>query len=177
MSVALLILLVLPPYKAIAHRLNVFAYYEDGKVNIESFFSDGTPCRNCRFSIIDEEGSVLDQGTLDDKGQAIVQMNLKKGVYIKVNASMGHLATFHLHIEDSSKTMPRGKDNMDKVKPELTREELRSIIREEIQNQLRPVIMELAKLKENRLPKILAAFGYIFGIFGLFALLKGRGKP
>ncbi len=177
MNLVLLLVLLFLPFSGVkAHRLNIFAYYEDGEINIESFFSDGTPCRNCRFSIVDEKGNVLKQGVLDDKGQAIVQMSLKKGMYIRVNASMGHLATFHLNPGALPETSTKGENGTEDIKLGITKEELREIIRKEMQDQLRPIIMELARLKEDRFPKIVAAFGYIVGVFGFLALLKSRGR-
>ena len=176
MSLVILGLMFFLPLSGVrAHKLNIFAYYEGGKINIESFFSDGTPCRSCRFSIVDEEGNVLKDGILDSKGQATVPISLRKGVYVKVNASMGHMATFH--INPPSKDLsnpPLKKENKSRVSVRLTEEELRRIVGEELQKQLRPIIMELARLEKDKLPKIVAALGYILGVFGILAILKSR---
>ncbi len=168
-----------------AHKLSIFAYYEDGKLNVESFFSDGTGCKNCDIKIYNNSGKEIYSGKLDAKGEKIIPIKLNSNIKIKVIASIGHESTFNLKIngsqkEEKSENISTSTNQNQKLQ-ELTSidtkrliKEIRKQIKKELEIQLRPIIMQLAKLEGNKTEKIIAGIGYIFGIFGLFMLFKRK---
>ena len=156
------------------HKLSIFAYYEDGKLNIESFYSDGTPCKNCDFVIYNNEGKKILSGKLDEKGEKIIPMKLNSNIKIDVNASMGHFASFKLRIKPNNKKIEKIKEIENSPATNISEDELRKVIDEELEKQLRPIIMQLAKIEGNKVEKIVSAFGYIFGILGLIAIFKKK---
>ena len=168
-------LFLIIPVTIYAHKLNIFAYYEDGKINIESFFSDGTPCKDCSVKILDNNGKILYSGKLNEKGEITVNKKLTSNVKITVNASMGHVGNFDLKIgsvknikNHEVKPVKLNSFNKD-VLPEI-----RKIVKDELAKQLKPIIMQLAKIDGNKTEKIISGIGYILGIFGLITLIKRK---
>ncbi len=172
-----LFLILLIPALLNAHKLNIFAYYEDGKINIESFFSDGTPCKNCDVKILDNNKNLIFSGKLNEKGEITVNKKLTGNVLIKVNASMGHESSFNLKIGNNKTQKENSSNKIIKIsqKNENLLPEIRKIVREELEKQLKPIILQLAKIEGNRTEKIVAGIGYILGIFGLLMLFKRKG--
>ncbi len=172
-----LFLFLLIPALLNAHKLNIFAYYENGKINIESFFSDGTPCKNCNVKILDNNKNLIFSGKLNEKGEITVNKKLTGNVLIKVNASMGHESSFNLKIGNDKKEKENSSNKIIKIseKNENLLPEIRKIVREELEKQLKPIILQLAKIEGNRTEKIVAGIGYILGIFGLLMLFKRKG--
>ena len=174
-KIILIFLFLISSTLLFSHKLSIFAYYEDGKLNIESFYSDGTPCKNCDFTIYNDKGKKILSGKLDEKGEKIIPMKLNSNIKIDVNASMGHFASFKLKIQPTNKKIEKVSNiNKNPSPTNISMNELRKIIDEELEKQLRPIILELAKIEGNKVEKIVSAFGYIFGILGLIAIFKRK---
>ena len=96
---------------------------------------------------------------------------------IKVNASMGHESSFNLKIGNNKTEKENSSNKIIKIsqKNENLLPEIRKIVREELEKQLKPIILQLAKIEGNRTEKIVAGIGYILGIFGLLMLFKRKG--
>ena len=50
---------------AFAHKVNVFAYVEDGKIYTESYFNDGKKCVDSKIEVFDNHGKKLLEGLTD----------------------------------------------------------------------------------------------------------------
>jgi len=175
-KILVVILIIFSPFSIFAHKLNIFAYYEDGKINVESFFSDGTPCKNCEIEIFSDNNSLIFSGNLDKKGEITINKKLNQNIKIKVKASMGHESVFYLKVKKSKKTKiianNKPKIAIKQIDQKNLLQQIRIIVREELEKQLKPIILQIAKIQGNLTEKIVSAIGYIFGIFGLIVILK-----
>ena len=93
-----LLLLVAAP--ALAHKVNIFAYYEDGKVFCESYFPDGKKVQHGTIEVRNAKGELLLTGKTDDKGNFSFKAPPPQDLTIVINATMGHRNTFLLKKEE-----------------------------------------------------------------------------
>ena len=92
-ALALVVLLAGP---ALAHKVNLFAYAEDGVVYAEGYFPDGRPVENGGIEVRDSHGKELYAGTTDKEGKISFPVPAQEDLTIEIKASMGHKNTFVL---------------------------------------------------------------------------------
>ena len=83
-----------------AHKVNIFAYAENGKVYTESYFADGQMVIGARIEVVDAGGNKLLEGTTDAKGLFAFPLERKQTLEIIVNAGMGHKNSYVLKAEE-----------------------------------------------------------------------------
>jgi nickel transport protein len=83
-----------------AHKVNVFAYVENGQIHIEGYFPDGKPAENGTIEILDSQGQKVAQGVTDKQGKCVLPIPKKDDLTIVLNASMGHKNTYLLKKSD-----------------------------------------------------------------------------
>ncbi|MCF8110860.1 MAG: carboxypeptidase regulatory-like domain-containing protein [Desulfobacteraceae bacterium] len=81
---------------ALAHKVNVFAYAEDGKIYVESYFPDGRPAAGSELKVYDSRGNLLAEGKTDGEGKFSFEIPRADDLKIVVNAGMGHKTDFKL---------------------------------------------------------------------------------
>ena len=82
---------------ALAHKVNVFAYVENGTVYAESYFPDGKKVEEGAIEVFDKAGNKVAEGKTDQDGRFSFPLPAAKDdLNIVVNASMGHKASFLL---------------------------------------------------------------------------------
>ena len=81
---------------ASAHKVNLFAYVENGKIYVESYFPDGKPVEQGGVEILDSQGQKVGEGVTDKDGKCVLPIPKKDDLTIVINASMGHKNTFIL---------------------------------------------------------------------------------
>ncbi len=81
---------------AFAHKVNVFAYAEGGKIYIESYFPDGKSVEGGRIEILDSQNQKVAEGVTDKEGKCVLPIPKKDDLTIVINASMGHKNSFLL---------------------------------------------------------------------------------
>jgi nickel transport protein len=79
-----------------AHKVNVFAYVEGGKIYTESFFPDGKPVEGGTIEILDSQDQKVAEGVTDKDGKCVLPVPRKDDLTVVINASMGHRNTFKL---------------------------------------------------------------------------------
>ena len=179
---------VMCPSVANAHKLNVFAYFENDAVVGEAYFSDGAPARDCEVVIKDPcDDVVIGKSHTDKDGKFVISIgDSKKGDFsIIVNAGMGHLGqtkiSFHAQEDDMNarageKSHFEGSKDEDEL-PHLGEEDLLSLMRTAVRSELDPLHNELIQLrKELSSPgfrEIVGGIGYIFGLVGIILWSKG----
>ncbi len=94
------LLLLLGGSPAWAHKVNLFAYAEEGKVYTESYFSDGKKVIGGEIEVVDAAGNSLLTGKTDDKGLFAFPLAQKQTLTITVDAGMGHRNSFVLKQEE-----------------------------------------------------------------------------
>jgi nickel transport protein len=79
-----------------AHKVNIFAYVENGKIQTESYFPDGKPVESGTIEVLDSQGQKVAEGITDKEGKCVLPIPKKDDLTIVINASMGHKNTFLL---------------------------------------------------------------------------------
>jgi len=95
--VSVLTLLLLWHGAALAHKVNVFAYVENGPVYTESYFPDGKKVEEGAIEVFDKAGKKIAEGKTDREGRFSFPLpSVKDDLNIVLNASMGHKTSFLL---------------------------------------------------------------------------------
>lgn len=81
---------------ALAHKVNVFAYVEAGKVYTESYFPDGSPVEGGKVLVYDSQNNLLLEGVTDKKGLFSFAVPKVDDLNIVIEATMGHKNSFKL---------------------------------------------------------------------------------
>ncbi len=174
-----LFLILISVKTASAHKVNVFGYREGNCIIGESYFSDGSPCKKCLIEIYDEQGKKIAQTTTDEKGNFKVLVNEKGPVKIKLIAGEGHLAEYEIEgIKKVSKKVVKSKNSQ--IQTSISKDELEKIVREVVAEEtqgIKSMLMDLKKdMSKAKIHEIIGGIGYIFGIWGIIALLKTRKR-
>lgn len=92
-----------------AHKINLFAYDEEGKLYIQSYFTKSSPCKQCPIKLLDANQKELLTLSTDDEGKASVKLPAAE-FDIVVEAGMGHQSQTHYvaqsHTKEEAKTLP-----------------------------------------------------------------------
>ncbi|MGA1862493.1 hypothetical protein OWM07_06380 [Deferribacter thermophilus] len=162
-KVYLLVLFLLFSHISYAHKLNVFAYLEDGKIVISSYFVDGNPCKNCTISIYKDE-KVVFQSITDKNGELITENSWGLPLKIVSNESLGHKGEFLLsneEINDKNISNNQNQKNIDSKKVSFSKGFVEEIVKKEIEKALKPY-------------KIYIGIATLFGLFGILMVFKKR---
>jgi nickel transport protein len=79
-----------------AHKVNIFAYVEGGKIYTESYFPDGQPVEGGAIEILDSQDQKVAEGVTDKEGKCVLPVPKKDDLTVVITASMGHKNTFKL---------------------------------------------------------------------------------
>ena len=95
--VSILALVFLSAGPALAHKVNIFAYVENGVVFTESYFPDGRKVEEGVVEVFDKTGKKVVEGKTDQEGRFSFPLPAAKDdLNIVLNASMGHKNSFLL---------------------------------------------------------------------------------
>lgn len=82
---------------AMAHKVNIFAYVENGEVFTESYFPDGKKVEGGVVEVYDRTGKKMVEGKTDREGRYSFPLPaVKDDLNIVLVASMGHKTSFLL---------------------------------------------------------------------------------
>jgi len=187
-----------------AHKVNIYAYAEDGMVHSESYFVDGTKCKNSLLEVFDKkDGTKLIEGKTDEKGKFSFKIPKVTSLKLVLHASMGHQADFTIGEDEvreavgmkqppksSSVKVPsksEGGTSMKIQKKEtaekselkgISESEIEAIVENVVDRKLKPMERMLVKLQESSgkpgITEIVGGIGYIIGILGIVAYFKAR---
>jgi nickel transport protein len=79
-----------------AHKVNIFAYVENGKIYTESYFPDGRKVEDGAIEVFDSQNQKVAEGKTDKQGKCVLPIPKKDDLTIVINASMGHKNSFLL---------------------------------------------------------------------------------
>ena len=92
-----------------AHKINLFAYDEEGKLYVQSYFTKSSPCKQCVLKLLDDNQKELLVLKTDDDGKASAKLPAAE-FSIVVEAGMGHQSQTHYvsqsHTKEEAKTLP-----------------------------------------------------------------------
>jgi len=81
---------------ALAHKVNLFAYAEGGKIYTESYFPDGRPVEGGKVLVNDSQDKLLLEGVTDKEGLFSFDIPKVDDLNIVIEATMGHKNSFKL---------------------------------------------------------------------------------
>ncbi|XOF34503.1 MAG: hypothetical protein ACL93V_04205 [Candidatus Electrothrix sp. YB6] len=193
---AILLVLLLAPLLASAHKMNVFAWAEDQLIYGEAKFSGGRGAKNITVTVEDAaSGAVLLTTRTDGQGKfqfspPAQTVEKQPDLLIIADAGDGHRAEWPLAAEEylvassaaadhpakSSTAGSGGRTQPVTAGPDEA--QIRRIVREEVNRQLAPVRQALAEEQQRKIAPqdILGGIGCIIGLAGLFAWLRSRKK-
>jgi len=87
--------------EAQAHKVQIFAYVEDGTVYTESYFSDGSPVQGGEIAVFDASGKCILKGKTDKSGMfSFTLPQNATSLKITIDAGMGHKSQYLLQKDD-----------------------------------------------------------------------------
>lgn len=89
-------ILILGSGTALAHRVNLFAYVDGGRIYTESYFPDGKPVTSGKVLVYDSRKKLLVQGITDKEGLFSFPIPVVDDLKIVIDATMGHRNSFKL---------------------------------------------------------------------------------
>jgi nickel transport protein len=175
-----------------AHKVNIFYYAENNQMYLETYFSDGTKCRNSEILIYDNNlDKLLLKGKTDLKGKfnfKIPKLPKNHNLKIVLDAEMGHRT--EVIIKPSQWMESDEKNNSSNITTETQAKQSQpnpnntavqtqcdyKKIGKMLDKKLKPVLRELALLRNNKpsFNEIFGGIGYIFGIFGIILYFKAK---
>lgn len=184
-SIVLAVLLgLLLPATALAHKVNVFAYAENGVVHTESYFNDGTPCQGSRIVVYGEGGEVVAQGTTDAQGMLSFPVDRPQDLRIVLEASMGHknetrLSAAEIGGADTPAAPTPPAQTLQKT-PQVDAKALEEAVDRALARRLKPIretLMRLERAQEKpSVATVLGGIGFILGLAGVYLWGRsGRG--
>ena len=187
-----------------AHKVNIYAYAEDGLVHSESYFVDGTKCKNSVLEVFDEkDGTKLLEGKTDKEGKFSFKIPKVTSLKLVLHASMGHQSDFTIGEDEVREAMgvkqpskspsvkvPSKSEGSASIKTQknetaekselkgISESEIETIVESVIDRKLKPMERMLVKLQESSgkpgITEIIGGIGYIIGILGIVAYFKVR---
>ncbi len=152
-----------------AHKLNVFAYEEEGVIKIKSYFTKSSPCIECKVESLDSNKLPLAEAKTDRSGEATLPMDAKVHA-LRISEPGGHATIIDYAVETKIEDAPQ-KDEV-ALPLDASMQQHIDLKITEAKNEILEAINE--REEENDFQKIIGGIGYIVGIFGLFALLYKR---
>ncbi|NWF53030.1 MAG: hypothetical protein HXY47_08130 [Nitrospirae bacterium] len=184
-----------------AHKVNIYAYAEDGMVYSESYFVDGTKCKNSVLEVFDEKDKTkLFEGKTDDEGKFSFKIPKVTSLKLVLHASMGHQAEFTIDenevrdamgIKQTPKSPPikaplklegshapinapkneNAEASISKLKS-VSESEIESIVESAVDRKLQPVMRILVKMQEDSgKPGFTEIIGGIGYIIGILGII------
>ena len=183
------LIIIIMDVSIFAHKVNIFAYVEGGKIYTESYFNDGKKCMDSKIEVFDNQENKLLEGLTDKEGifcfeappEDVIDGDLK----VILTASMGHRAEYIVPANElrgvTGLTQEKSEESVSKVSPEISSfdvKEIQILIEDALDEKLKPIMREIKKSQENRISptEIIGGIGYIVGIFGMIAYFLSRKK-
>lgn len=194
----LLLLLLIFPQPALAHKIHVFAWVSGNTVTVESNFSEDRPLIKGTVTVLDNKSKVvLLEGKGDEKGLFSFQIPVAAraealDLLIVVAGGEGHKNHWLLGAEEylseaspaplapalpTASDPPVSRDASKKAgKIGLSPTEIQQMLEKVLTQELAPIKRSLAKAEERQtsLPDIIGGIGYLLGLAGLIAWLRNR---
>ena len=174
---------------AYAHKVYLFAWAEGGMIHTESYFPGNIKVKDGTIKVFDMQGKELVSGKTDENGDFSFKIPEIADLRIVMDASMGHGAEYLFKkSEFTSDQVPAaevasddnsGDKQENPVPVTIGQDHLRKELDAALDAKLKPVIKELALLREDKGPgvtEVVGGIGYIFGLMGVIAYMKSRRK-
>ena len=191
-----LILVLLIGSNALAHKVNVFAYAENGVVYTESYFSDGRKVMDSTVEVFDAKNNkLLLTGRTDKNGEFSFKIPQATGLRIVLTASMGHKNEYFLSEDEVRDAIGIAKvpeksppervetEKMEELPETVTQvygERLEALMEQVVEKKTAPIMKKLLKIEEQMqkpsLRDIIGGLGYIVGLMGIGIYFRYKRK-
>ena len=186
----LIILSMVWPSSAAAHRVSMFAWVESDTVHTRSKFSGGRVVKKGEVVVYDLDGNRLLSGKTDDQGEFSFRIPVKVGMKVVIQAGTGHRGEWTIPYEEiggPSELKAESAAPVENISEKpvgqapmwgVNGEEVRQIVEQALDQKLKPITDLLVETRETgpSLRDILGGTGYIFGLMGLAAYMHFRRK-
>jgi nickel transport protein len=181
---------------ALAHKVSVFAYVENGQLKGEGYFAGGDKAQNCPVEVQDAQGQTVGQAQTNAQGEFSLPLPASAPpLKIILRAGQGHQGDYTLTAADlgaaadspapspaSAQAAPAAEAAPAAAAPGLSAAELEQIVAQALDKRLAPLTAQVAKLAAERavsLQDVVGGLGYILGLLGIAAYVKSRqgGAP
>jgi len=190
-----------------AHRVNVFAWVEGQTIYATAKFSGGKAARESLVEVYDSRKQLLLKGKTDIQGAFSFPVPKIDNLDIVVEAGTGHRGSWQIKKSElSSATEAETLKHNDSATPVPTRpasdlkpatktvattgsnpqispKEIEKIVEKAVNRslteKLHPLMQMLSEIRnpDPGLKDILGGLGYIFGLVGIVAYIRGRKQP
>jgi len=191
-----LVLLILLSSNGLAHKVNLFAYAENGMVYTESYFSDGRKVIDSTVEVFDAQNNkLLLTGRTDKNGEFSFKIPEATGLRIVLTASMGHKNEYLLsedEVRDAigmaklpEKAPPEKMETEKRQAPperatQIYDDRLELLMERIVEEKAAPIMKKLLKIEEQMqkpsLQDIIGGLGYIIGLMGIGIYFKYKSK-
>lgn len=186
-------------HPADAHKVNIFAYAQGGKIYAEGYFVDGTKCKNSVIEVVDgNTGEQLLEGKTDDNGQMSFPIPRVTALKLILHAGAGHQNDYMLTEEEVRDAMPAVKKQAERrneqkkkavpeqkqtkreqvarventIYPPVSSGELETVVEKVVDSKLQPVLKILLELQEKSgKPGVTEILGGIGYIIGILGII------
>ena len=154
----------------LAHKVNLFCYWEDGRLYGEGYFSKGHPVQHGEITIYDTmQQSLIRQAVTDEDGKFVLDMKVMPAVRVVLKSGQGHQAEFELGPEEEA---PSGAG--EKYGGASGGQDTEKLITRKI----KPLEARIRALEQQRaergLMTAVGGVGWIAGIFTLIYFIKKK---
>ena len=164
-----------------AHRTKVFAWVDGTSVAGEVYFGGGDRAKGAKVELL--VGELLVASTnADEQGEFRFEKPEPGDYQLRADAGQGHVATFviradeFLGLSESAGGTNETQEAEHEDKARLTSRETCALLNEAaLVKVIQPLRNQLDQYEANiRWHDILGGIGYIFGLFGLWSLMRAR---
>ena len=170
-----------------AHGINLFATVEGTAIQGTLLYADGTPAAKAQVIAYAPDGDVLAEATTDDTGRFVFEVRVRVRHRLVGDAGQGHRGLFTIAAEELPVSLPEPGAPV----PEPVAEEepidaspveagalpanFDARVEAAVARQLSPLREQIDRYEHKiRIRDVMGGIGYLFGLFGLFVLLKHR---
>ncbi len=145
--------LIISTSTALAHKVIVFAWVEQGRIHVEGSFGPNRPAKNCEIQVKSPKGILVHRGTTDAQGMYSFEIpdHPDSDLIVEMNAGPGHSGKWT--ISENELVAQPTPDNLERKMAEKKSLE-----------------------KSPSLTRILSGIGIIFGLAFVAARVKKRVK-
>jgi len=187
LGMLVLLIIILLPRAALAHRVYVYAWVEGDKVYTESYFSSGNEVREGLIQVFAPDGKKLLEGRTNEKGEFSFDIPQRTDLRIVLNATMGHKGEYLLKADELGGGRPERavierpkqvtKTTVSSVG--VSEEKIRVIVEQVLDSRLQPIARSIAKMREEKGPgftEVVGGIGYIVGLMGIVLYFMSKKK-
>jgi len=172
--------------RALAHKVNVFAWVEGDTVFVEGYYGGKKKAQNSLVEVFNEAGVKLLEGRTNEKGEFSFEPIERTELRIVLTAGMGHKNDFVLPASafggaTSSQSSPPPElqsSKTDFTAATIDPHQLEEMFDKALDQKLAPLIKLIIDTRREgpKLTEIIGGIGYIFGLFGVALYFSNRKR-